>query len=539
MKKKSVKRVRSTADTSIAQSPRVPAGESAINVSLGQVVVTLVGRTELDDCPEVRADFPFDPSFIPQTRDLFNLFDTTPDLSGADIDISRFIRDGEDLDVLVFWRDDESGLGKGDFRMGCPFKKLLPAREELCPVATWRFCDFFKKLNNEQKKQVWVRDYRKGWVRLADPERIYSGQILLLHKQIGGYDKTTGWTGVAGVWKFEPCPSKKETEETASKGDNTQEDEDNAAGSWQSIHRHSVEVAEALNAILGDPAIHDSLDKDAVLAPLTYTPPWHDLGKAHEKFFAKLRSTARSEWPTLSKGDRPAKAPKDRWKSFFHDDEDRKEFERQFKRRPGFRHELASALALLETLRLASPNHPAVKIEDELRAAVADTPSAVADSHTTAAAVAALGPIADLDRLNFNLLLYLIACHHGKVRLGLRSSEDDYDLDQPDPVPEMLSGDGKMIRRCRGVQDNDVVPACRLPNPSKPADENSYVETLLLVLSLDPMETFSPRYGASWADRMRGLLETLGPFRLGYLEALIRAADARGSVPNPTSNTTP
>jgi CRISPR-associated endonuclease/helicase Cas3 len=124
------------------------------------------------------------------------------------------------------------------------------------------------------------------------------------------------------------------------------------------------------------------------------------------------------------------------------------------------------------------------------------------------------------------------------VRLGLRSSDDDYDPDQSDPVPETLSSNDKFIRRCQGVQDNDSMPACRLPNPSKPADEHSYVETPLVKLSLDLMEAFSSRYGVSWADRMRELLGTLGPFRLGYLEALIRAADARGSAPHSTNHTT-
>ncbi len=36
--------------------------------------------------------------------DLFDLFDTTPDLAGADIDVSRFIRESDDSDVQVFWR---------------------------------------------------------------------------------------------------------------------------------------------------------------------------------------------------------------------------------------------------------------------------------------------------------------------------------------------------------------------------------------------------------------------------------------------------
>jgi CRISPR-associated endonuclease/helicase Cas3 len=51
-----------------------------------------------------------------------------------------------------------------------------------------------------------------------------------------------------------------------------------------------------------------------------------------------------------------------------------------------------------------------------------------------------------------------------------------------------------------------------------------------ITLTLDPMELgLSQRYGASWRERMQFLLERLGPFRLAYLEGLLRAADCRAS----------
>jgi CRISPR-associated endonuclease/helicase Cas3 len=50
------------------------------------------------------------------------------------------------------------------------------------------------------------------------------------------------------------------------------------------------------------------------------------------------------------------------------------------------------------------------------------------------------------------------------------------------------------------------------------------------MLLLDPMELgLSQSYGPSWRERTQMLLERLGPFRLGYLEALLRAADCRAS----------
>lgn len=518
-------------------------GESrrSVDVSLAQILKNLVGRGDLADCVEVRAAFPFDPRLVPQNRDLFNLFDTTPDLSGADIDIGPFIRDGADLDVLAFWRDETSGLGPGEMwktgqRAGCPFKKLLPAREELCPVAAWRFRKFFEALPGEHKKCVWARDWRKGWVKLTDPDRVYAGQLFLLHNEVGGYDAQVGWTGDPNTIPElcmlpAPTPSlQPPPEEASASGESALDDEDNAVADWQSVHDHSVDVARELNSILNDIPIVSALEATGLTAPLKYTPPWHDAGKAHGKFPAKLTREARGQW-NRSEGDHPAKAPKAAWKSFFHEREDADEAEHQFIRRPGFRHELASALALLETLRLARSGHAALTIADELRAALG-TPekgSAASEAQQDAARTA-LGHIVDLDRVGFNLLLYLVACHHGKVRLGLRSTEEDYDPDQRDPVPET---EERLVRRCHGVQDGDAVPACRVPAADAPADFRSAATTPPLTLSLDPMEAFSVSYGASWADRMRELLEVVGPFRLGYLEALIRAADQRASA-NPT-----
>lgn len=506
---------------------RPPGTANAIDVSLGQIVVALIGRSDLGDSPEVRTAFPFDPRLVPQTRDLFNLFDTTPDLSGADIDVAPFMRDGEDLDVLVFWRDDDSGLGatemwKSGPRAGCPFKKLLPTRDELCPVASWRFRAFFDELKKKGEDRIWMRDWRKGWIGLKNPNRIYPGQLFLLHRDAGGYDSVEGWNGdTASI----PEPCQRSSVAQSNDEDGGVDDDENAIAAWRSIHEHSIDVARELAVILGDAEIGAALATADLVKPLGFVPPWHDVGKAQSQFPAKLKHEAREQWAMLQKGDHPAKAPQAAWKSFFRDEEDTGEADRAFVRRRGFRHELASALALLETLRLACRDHAALALDDELRRALdpVDVPFAI--NHE---ARSALGPIANLDRLRFNLLLYLVVCHHGKIRLGLRSTEDDYDPGQRDPIPRRVND--KPIRRCQGVQDGDDVRACRVPSPDTPTDLAQAVMTPALVLSLDSMELCSARYGASWAARTRELLETYGPFCIGYLEALVRAADERASA---------
>ncbi len=122
--------------------------------------------------------------------------------------------------------------------------------------------------------------------------------------------------------------------------------------------------------------------------------------------------------------------------------------------RLGFRHELASALALLHT------------------------------GHD-------------------DLAVYLAAAHHGKIRLSLRA------LPNETPPPEG-------IRFARGIREGDILP---------PADGLPEV-----VLSLACMELGDSAEGASWAERMIGLLETWGPFRLAFWEALVRLADWRASA---------
>jgi CRISPR-associated endonuclease/helicase Cas3 len=146
--------------------------------------------------------------------------------------------------------------------------------------------------------------------------------------------------------------------------------------------------------------------------------------------------------------------------------------------RPHFRHELASALAVLD------PRNE--KIPDVLR----------------------------------DLIAYLVAAHHGKVRLSIRSLPNERH-----PPKSGGDGNGNERRFARGVWDDDELPT---------TDLGASVTAPAVRLSLEPMEmglcTEQPFADKpSWAERMIRLRDAVGPFQLSYLEAILRAADMRAS----------
>jgi len=110
-----------------------------------------------------------------------------------------------------------------------------------------------------------------------------------------------------------------------------------------------------------------------------------------------------------------------------------------------------------------------------------------------------------------DLVTYLVGAHHGRVRLAIRSLPDE------DSPP-----DGADRRVALGVWDGDVLPAIDVPAGRLPS----------ISIDLSVMEIGDGESGrASWTRRMLELRDRagLGPFRLAFLEALVRLADWRAS----------
>lgn|SRR5512145_66009 len=100
--------------------------------------------------------------------------------------------------------------------------------------------------------------------------------------------------------------------------------------------------------------------------------------------------------------------------------------------------------------------------------------------------------------------------------MGLRALPEEV----PDRPEETLGNEKHHVvlpRICRGVQDGDRLEQVRLG----PVNWDGLQPLDLGLMELGEDEDGRP----SWSARTQELLARLGPFRLAYLEALLRVAD--------------
>jgi CRISPR-associated endonuclease/helicase Cas3 len=412
-----------------------------------------------------------------RSHDLLQLFDTASDLAGHDTDISVFIRETTDREVALAWRDLKGVKPSADAAAQgfCP----PPAAAELCRVSLAKAREFLKK----DTTTFWGFDpVDRVWRSLREGD-LYPGMVVVVPTDAGGYTSELGFTGqpqdrpVAALPSESPGPSQRLGPHPGVSGDR---DDPLSYGSDRAIsltqhaqdaHRQAVQLCEAL-AIADVPTVQ-----------ICRAARYHDAGKAHPEFQKQLHwqpdagEIVPPPEPLLAKTAR---------------DPNRK-LPRSAKKR-GFRwlrHEWASALLALQTGEAF-------------------------------------------------LVAYLVACHHGKVRLVV----------QPYPN-EAGPTDGRAY--ARGVWEGDVLPPLDLGDGVRLAATR--LSLACVALGDSPVGDRAPGSGTvepddgqgdghddprnvdalsggepSWVARSLDLLEDYGPFRLAYLETLVRIADWRASA---------
>lgn len=406
---------------------------------------------------KLRTDEPLPESHILRRKDLVDLFDTTADLAGLDIDVGRYIRDGEDRDVQVYWREFPKDAKT-------PAEDIVPQRRELVRVPLHAFRKFYDK--NKADSGIWLWNVLDGEWQLLRLERLAPGQVYLINATLGGYSVSLGWTGDKSK---DPFPLLSIADQAARSTPRDGQDTDDESqrreaepkqAPWQSIETHTAHVLDATRELIA------ALPASAPWADaLTTAARWHDVGKAHASFQAFI--THGRTVPPEHQASFIAKSP---WQAGSRHS------------RPHFRHELASALAWLQAGNATEPAFA-------------------------------------------NLVAYLIATHHGKIRLSLRAMPGEH---APEPSADSTADTSPLY--ARGVWNGEHLPTYATKTlriegvPAAP-------HTFPLTLDLTCMQMGDQAGAPSWTSRMLALRDSdkLGLFRLAWLETLLRAADAEGS----------
>jgi CRISPR-associated endonuclease/helicase Cas3 len=301
------------------------------------------------------------PVAVLRRPDFIELFDTSPDLSGADLDIAPYVRDAEDLDVQLAWATWTAGPTAAP-----PADAKSPTAEYRCRVPLGELAKFMK----QDGVIIWRLDQVAGaWTRVTSQARARPGEVLLVAADAGGYSVEVGFdpairTAVPGGPELNPKATPATGTEDAYRDDSgsvLQRD-------WQKLDEHSEKTRHQAEKLLEklEPTLPDGAAATAITAAYL-----HDVGKAHPIWQDALCDLATAERKAMVDAGRPwAKSGGENGRLLF-------------KGGVSFRHELASLLILDGPLRPL------------------------------------LDGVPDVD-----LARYLVLAHHGKLRVQVRDPGD-------------------------------------------------------------------------------------------------------------------
>ncbi len=392
---------------------------------------------ELEGCSGAPADLPKRPiplrtGLVIRKPEFFDLFDTSLDLAGHDVDVSPYIRDAHDVSASLFWRDEPPSA-----------KNAFPQRQEICSAPVGDVREIVKTLRaaghggDARVGNQFTIDPGEGWTPLHEHE-IRPGITIWLRSNVGRYDAEFGFKkGIQRrVEPVEPQESTEPSESCASM------DSDLLAEGMPvpvSLTRHAQDTLRKANELVLTVRLADPSATIVTTAAL-----WHDVGKAHAVFQDTMRRAnagiAAEDGTVWAKGVHLAR----------HE-------------RRGFRHELPGALAYLR----AHEGEPGA-----------------------------------------DAIAYLIAAHHGKLRAAALQLPYEAAL-----TPFQLLG----------IRDGDGLPC---------VDLGGGVQAPSITLSLESFKVGSSDGERAWVERTSALRDdpSFGPFKLAYMELLVRLADWRASA---------
>ena len=242
---------------------------------------------------------------IIRRKDLIELFDTTPDLSGNDIDVARFIRDNNDRTVRVAWREIVDGQPPDD-----PLRK-----HELCNVPIVKLSRWLKKSN--AKNRAWFldhlsRDRKRPWKRCAASD-LRDGFEIALDTEQGGYTSDVGWNEKSKkpveIIAVDDAPS---SDAANSFNSDVQVGDDPASsaspnGSWYPLANHLLDVKSECEALLQSV---ETVGLTQGMREAIVTAGWlHDIGKASHIWQKAALGTADPEREPLLRTVRHTRRP--------------------------------------------------------------------------------------------------------------------------------------------------------------------------------------------------------------------------------------